>query len=160
LLVHSGFDCLSRISSWMVVSEHRLQGCRVQGLKSLRENPPVENLIVPRIRGAPYLARLSRGVGNHGPRLAVPWGPKNVNRQPWSPTSREKRARYGAPPDSWSGQKSVGSHANSKAQPCCAVSARLKSCPHTKLWPPRSTSSRHVMPNSFVAGWVIWPLSG
>jgi hypothetical protein len=70
-----------------------------------------------------------------------PREPKNVDRQPWSPTSREKRARYpnflhavldktacapffkerrmrfadplnfsgnrgyGAPPDSWSGQK-------------------------------------------------------
>jgi hypothetical protein len=56
-------------------------------------------------RGAPHLARFSRDVRYRGPRLAVPGEPKNVDRQPWYPTSREKRARCGAPLDSWSGQK-------------------------------------------------------
>jgi hypothetical protein len=55
--------------------------------------------------GAPYLARFSRDAGYHGARPAVPGETKNVDRQQWHPTSREKRARYGAPSDSWPGQR-------------------------------------------------------
>jgi hypothetical protein len=55
--------------------------------------PAVEEPHGAKNRGvAPYLARFSRDVGDHGPRLAVPEEPKNV-------------ARYGAPHDSWLGQK-------------------------------------------------------
>ena len=67
-----------------------------------------KNLIVPLIRRCPYLARFSRDVGYHGCRSTFLGSQGIANRGPWSPTSREKRARYGAPPDSWSGQKLTG----------------------------------------------------
>ena len=52
-------------------------------------------------KGAPYLARFSRDVGYHGCRSTFFGSPGTANRGPWYPTSREKRARYGAPFDSW-----------------------------------------------------------
>src|ERR1700733_12656340 len=47
--------------------------------------------------GTPHLARSSRDVGCHSPNLAVPRSTGRKHQGSWYPTSREKRARCGAP---------------------------------------------------------------
>jgi hypothetical protein len=76
------------------------------GLKCLRENRPVEESHGATNQRVPHISLVFCEMWDAtDPRLAVPGEPKDVDRQPWYPTSREKRARYGAPFDSWSGQK-------------------------------------------------------
>ncbi len=78
---------------------------------------PLWDFSTPRTKGCPISRSFFARCGRRGSRSAASGGPRTVGWQPWSPTSREKRARYGAPFGPWGGQNSatMGSHADSKS---------------------------------------------
>src|SRR5271156_6696166 len=80
--------------------------------------------LVPTQRtGAPYLARFSRDVGFHCSfPLTLDSSDALSGQHPWYPTSREKRARCGAPVP-WCGNQR--SHADTSALSLMRISATL-----------------------------------
>ena len=76
-------------------------------------------------KGAPYLARFSRDVGDADLYVPCQESGKTSGGATWSPTSREKRARYGAPFGPWSGE--IPKHQTLKrVSPACLDSTQFQ----------------------------------
>ena len=96
------------LSASLVVRAWKPSLCTIRG-QDTQTLPPWDFSLPPRT-GAPYLARFSRDVGFHEPQRPLPIGGRkrvassnpgssleSSNEALWNPTSREKRARCGAP---------------------------------------------------------------